>query len=44
MEGECVHFSGGVAGHRILSVSLKALNLLIYPPAAGADQVQQRLF
>lgn len=33
--------SGGVAGHRILS--LKALNLLIYPPVTGADQITQWL-
>ena len=34
----CVTYTGGVAVHGILSISLKALNLLIYPPMTGADQ------
>lgn len=42
VEGErecvCVTYTGSVAAHGILSISLKALNLLIYPPVTGADQ------
>lgn len=34
----CVTCTGGVAAHGILSITLKALNLLIYPPVTGADQ------
>lgn len=36
----CVTYTGGVAAHGILGISPKALNLLIYPPVAGADQAR----
>lgn len=36
----CVSYSGSVAAHGILSISLKAANLLIYPPVTGADQAR----
>lgn len=39
-ERVCVSYTGGVAAHGILSIRLKALNLLIYPPVAGADQAR----
>lgn len=38
VERDCVSYRGGVAVHGILSISLKALNLLIQPPVTGADQ------
>lgn len=37
---ERMHYTGGVTAHGILSTSLKALNLLIYPPVTGADQAR----
>lgn len=40
VERVCVTCTGGVAVSGILGITLKALNLLIYPPTAGADQAQ----
>lgn len=37
-ERVCVTYNGSVTAHGILSIRLKALNLLIYPPVTGADQ------
>lgn len=38
VEGECVTYTGGFAAHGMLSITLKALNLLIQPPVTGAEQ------
>lgn len=40
LERVCVTHTGGVTAHRILSIRLKVLNRLIYPPITCPDQAR----